>query len=209
MSLVYEGLAGTLRCPALTCASTMASQSRITLSIGGANLGGPTITQEPSAVNVWLPILTVAVTGPSDTSSCQLSLSAKFWNPELAGATIPEERSAVNVGLPILTVPVTGPSDTSSCQLSLPAKFWNPELAGAPAPPKPPSTNSWPSSSVRISPSGTETALCPGISNVPELNSLCWSGPLSVREPGSITSLFRALPVTPLLRGPGTSKPSA
>src|SRR5690348_7740392 len=44
--------------------------------IGGAKRGGGQITHAPLARYVLLPIETVAVTGPSETSSCQPSLLA-------------------------------------------------------------------------------------------------------------------------------------
>jgi hypothetical protein len=125
------------------------SQRRKTLSIGGANLGGATITQEPAAVKVWPPTVKVAVTGPSDTSSCHSSLS-----PKLPSA-------------------------------------W---LDGDPEFPKPPRTSSRPSSSVRISPSGTVVAAWFLTLNVPVSNTLRWSGPLSVREPGSMIRPSRSAP---------------
>src|SRR5438477_1250519 len=48
-------------------------------SIAGAKLGGPTITQAPAASIVWPPFLnvTLALTGPSETSSCHPLLLAK------------------------------------------------------------------------------------------------------------------------------------
>ena len=59
----------------------------MTLSICGANLGGPTITQAPTASNsspVEL-IFTCAVTGPSEMSSYQPALLRKPAIVEFVG----------------------------------------------------------------------------------------------------------------------------
>jgi hypothetical protein len=112
-----------------------------------------------------------------------------FWcGANLGGATIarapttggvePSDRNVIDA--------VTGPSETSSYQPALPQKLPMMFPAGDPDVPCPPSTRRWFRSSERISPSGTATAASPANRISPPSRTSRWSGPVSVRGPGSI-----------------------
>src|SRR5437879_6092888 len=79
MSFVKEGLSGSDSHPFTTALSNRVSYKVMMLSIGGANFGGAQITQEGAARRgEFAPFsATLAVTGPSEISSCHPSLFAQ------------------------------------------------------------------------------------------------------------------------------------
>src|SRR6267142_3568609 len=79
MSFVKEGDSGSESHPLTTAFWNRVSYKVMMLRSGGANFGGAQITQAGSAwMGRSIPFsLTIAVTGPSDTSSCHPSLFAQ------------------------------------------------------------------------------------------------------------------------------------
>ena len=89
MSRLNEGLVGRREAELVGAVCSRTSYSVLMVSMAGANLGGPTITHAPAAWSVWLMPCnsTIAVTGPSATSSCHPSLLAKV----VIGAPVGED----------------------------------------------------------------------------------------------------------------------
>src|SRR6266566_1647728 len=92
MSFVNETFAGSFSPSLSTATCNNVSYMVMMLSMGGANFGGPQITQAATALKI-LPLalnVTVAVIGPSDTSSYQPSRLAKSFPGASKGAWIGE-----------------------------------------------------------------------------------------------------------------------